>query len=72
MPVYKITINIKRTWAYFTVDGEPTRHQTPETVKLTAGPHMVHFWNDLVHATKEVTIDVPAHDDATWAGSLSD
>jgi len=47
-------------WAYFTTDADPTRHETPGTVELTAGPHRVHVWNPELHVERDITIDVPS------------
>ncbi len=71
-PTYKVQINIA-PWAYFTVDNDTTRHQTPEWVSLTAGPHQIHFTNPELHAEKTLSLDVPAHDNFRWAaGKLQD
>jgi hypothetical protein len=64
-------INVQ-PWAYFTVDGDPTQHNTPTRIQLSAGPHKIHFWNDVTGAQKDVIIDVPAHNDFKWVGKLSD
>ncbi len=54
----RVTINAN-PWAYFTVDGDPTRYQTIETVLLAPGPHTIHFDNPELHIKRDRTIDVP-------------
>ena len=50
-------------WAYFLIDGDPVRYETPMTLKLTAGPHRVTFTNPELNVSRTVTITVPANDD---------
>jgi hypothetical protein len=69
-PRYKLTVNTT-PWAYFTVDDDPEKHQTIDSVQLAPGPHRLHFWNDQLGVTKDVTVDVPAHD-SSWVGKLGD
>ncbi|HUJ56950.1 MAG TPA: hypothetical protein VLX92_00500, partial [Kofleriaceae bacterium] len=57
-------------WSNFTIDGDPTKHTTIETVQLPAGPHRFHFWNEAAGMQRDVTIDVPAPD-GKWVGSLT-
>lgn len=54
----KVTIGAT-PWADFTVDDDPTPHQTPETIALPPGPHRIHFSNARLGVTRTVTIDVP-------------
>ena len=49
--------------ADFTVDDDPTPHQTPETIRLTPGPHRIHFTNSRLGVSRTVTIVVPADRD---------
>jgi hypothetical protein len=51
-------------WAYFTVDGDPTRHETPATLRLAVGPHRVTFTNPELGVTRTVTVTVPEAGDA--------
>jgi hypothetical protein len=53
-------------WAYFTVDDDATRHETPETVELTPGPHVLHFDNPTLHIQRTTPIDVPADHDTGY------
>jgi hypothetical protein len=71
-PTYKFDVNVQGSWAYVTVDGDPAQHQTPTTLELTAGQHHLHLSNPELHADKDITIDVPAHDGAKWVGALQD
>ena len=50
-------------WAYYTVDEDGTRHETPGTVELTPGTHRLHVWNPELHVERDITIDVPADRD---------
>jgi tRNA A-37 threonylcarbamoyl transferase component Bud32 len=52
-----------RPWAYFTVDADPRRYETPATVQLTPGAHVLHFENPVARIRRDVTIDVPADRD---------
>ena len=45
-------------WAYFTVDGSPVQHETPETLELSVGAHRITFSNPQLGVTRTVTIDV--------------
>jgi len=51
-------------WAYFTVDGDPTRYETPATLKLAVGSHRVTFSNPELDVTRTVTVTVPEEGDA--------
>jgi hypothetical protein len=64
-----VTINA-RPWANFTVDGDPTPHQTVETLPLAPGPHRIHFSNPQLHVERDVTIDVPADRDLKFVEPL--
>ena len=56
---YKVEIN-SQPWSYFTVDADPTKHQTPATLSLTPGPHTIKFFgNEHFPADKTKTITVP-------------
>jgi hypothetical protein len=54
----RVTINAV-PWAYFTVDSDPTQHQTIKTIQLAPGPHVIHFANPVLKIERDVTIDVP-------------
>ncbi len=58
-------------WADFTVEGDPTVHQTPETVRLSPGPHRVTFRNPQLGVERTVTIVVPADRDHRHVEHLS-
>jgi hypothetical protein len=48
-------------WANFTIDSDPTQHQTVETVRLAPGPHVIHFANPQL-GTRDRSITVPDSD----------
>ncbi|HEY4183285.1 MAG TPA: serine/threonine-protein kinase [Kofleriaceae bacterium] len=50
-------------WAYFTVDNDPTQHQTIKTIDLTPGPHVIHFSNPILGINRDRSIDVPTDHD---------
>jgi hypothetical protein len=56
-----VTINAK-PWANFTVDKDPTVHQTMKTLQLAPGPHTIKFTNPVLAVEREVTIQVPDRD----------
>jgi len=58
----RVRINLT-PWAYYTVDGESTQHETPGTLGLTPGPHRLHVWNPELHIERDITINVPADRD---------
>ncbi|MCX5747114.1 MAG: serine/threonine-protein kinase [Proteobacteria bacterium] len=60
-PRRRVTVNAL-PWANFTVDGDPTSHQTIETIELTEGKHTLHFTNTQLGVTRDVDIEVPDHD----------
>ena len=62
-PTCKVRINLS-PWAYFTADGDATRHETPSTVELTPGKHRLHVWNPELHVERDITIHVPADRDS--------
>ncbi len=58
-----VRINTK-PWSYWTADGDPTQHTTPDPVSLSVGVHTIHFTgNPHYRADKTITIDVPDNDD---------
>jgi len=59
---HTVQINSK-PWSYFTVDSAPTQYQTFETIKLSVGPHVIHFTRDSVQ--HDVAITVPDADTLT-------
>jgi hypothetical protein len=65
----RVTINAV-PWAYFTVDGDPTQHQTIKTIQLAPGPHVIHFANPVLKIERDVTIDVPADRDTSHVERL--
>jgi serine/threonine protein kinase len=60
--MHAVKINSK-PWSYFTVDSAPAQYQTFETIKLSVGPHVVHFTRDSVQ--HDVSITVPDADSLT-------
>ncbi len=65
----KVTINAN-PWAYFTVDDDPTRYQTVETIQLAPGPHTIHFDNPELRVKKDAQIEVPTNRDITHVERL--
>lgn len=59
----KVTINALPGWSHFTVDGDPSPHQTVETIELAPGPHRIHFKHPTLGVERDVTIDVPVDRD---------
>jgi serine/threonine protein kinase len=56
------TVRVNATpWAFFTIDSDPTQHQTLDNVKLSAGPHVLHFTRDAIQRDKAIV--VPDNDD---------
>ncbi|MEJ7596396.1 MAG: protein kinase [Kofleriaceae bacterium] len=51
-------------WAYFTIDGDPTRHETPMTLRLAVGAHRVTFSNPELGVSRTVTVNVPEEGEA--------
>ncbi|MCE9576242.1 MAG: hypothetical protein K8W52_24040, partial [Deltaproteobacteria bacterium] len=68
--VRRVTIGAT-PWANFTIDDNPTQHQTPETVELGPGRHVVHFDNPELHVARDVTIDVPVDRDLRHVEPMS-
>ncbi len=58
----RVRINIT-PWAYYTADGDTTRHETPGTIDLTPGPHRLRVWNPELGISRDITIHVPADRD---------
>ncbi|MBA3451789.1 MAG: serine/threonine protein kinase [Deltaproteobacteria bacterium] len=54
----KVTINAT-PWAYFTVDNDPTQHETMKTLQLAPGKHRIQFSNPVLKVERTVTIEVP-------------
>lgn len=63
-----VTINAK-PWAYFTVDSDPTQHQTMKTIALAPGPHTLKFSNPQL-GERTVTITVPSDGDFSHVEDL--
>ncbi|HEY5925662.1 MAG TPA: serine/threonine-protein kinase [Kofleriaceae bacterium] len=60
---YKVVINSKPRWSYFTIDNDPTKYATVANLELTPGPHKLHFTgNEAFPADKIVNIVVPDKD----------
>ncbi|HEY5947115.1 MAG TPA: serine/threonine-protein kinase [Kofleriaceae bacterium] len=63
---YKVLINTKPSWSYFTVDNDPTKYQTLEPIMLAPGRHQIHFTgNQHFPADKTISITVPENDKLT-------
>jgi hypothetical protein len=58
---HRVTIN-STPWSNFTIDDDPTQHETPETVMLAPGPHRIQFRNPALHLERKTTLDVPDRD----------
>ncbi len=58
--LHTVKVNTK-PWAYFTVDDDPTQWQTMETIRLAAGPHVLHFSRPDLQP-RDVSITVPDND----------
>ena len=69
LPVVRVGINLI-PWAYYTADGDPTRHETPSTLELAPGPHRLHVWNPELRIERDLQIDVPSGQ-ATWNYSVA-
>jgi len=50
-------------WAYYTVDHDPARHETPGTIDLAPGEHRLHVWNPELHIERDIVLTVPADRD---------
>ena len=57
-PLRRVTINAL-PWANFTIDHDPTLHQTIDTLELRAGRHTLHFSNAQLGIERDVVIEVP-------------
>jgi len=65
----KVRINAT-PWAYFTVDGQGPRYQTPRLLELTPGKHTIHFENEFLKVNRDITLDVPADRDISYVEPL--
>jgi len=65
----RVTINSK-PWANYTVDDDPTQHETPSTIELAPGTHRLHFSNPISHIEKDATLTVPADRDLSHVEQL--
>jgi tRNA A-37 threonylcarbamoyl transferase component Bud32 len=68
-PARHVTIN-SQPWSNFTIDGDPTVHQTIETVALPPGPHVIHFVNPELHLEATAKVDVPSDRDIRFVQPL--
>jgi hypothetical protein len=50
-------------WAYYTVDHDAARHETPGTIDLAPGEHHLHVWNPELHIERDIVLTVPADRD---------
>ena len=58
----RVRVNVT-PWAYYTVDGDGTHHETPSYIELAPGRHRLHAWNPALDVERDFTIDVPADRD---------
>ncbi len=65
----KVTLGA-RPWARFTVDADATAHETPETVELTPGRHVIHFENPELGVRRDVPLVVPEDRDLSYVENL--
>ncbi len=66
----KVTINAT-PWAYFTVDSDPTQHETVKTLQLAPGKHRIQFSNPVLKIERTVMIEVPEDRDYTHVERLN-
>ena len=66
----KVTINAI-PWANFTVDDDPTAHQTMENLQLTDGPHTIHFVNPQLGVSRDKLIEVGPDRDLRFVERLA-
>ena len=59
---HSVVVNAK-PWAYFTIDDNPKRYETPDTVHLGVGAHVIHFSNG--DARRDTAVTVPDSDALT-------
>jgi serine/threonine protein kinase len=57
---HTVMVNVAPGWAYFTVDAQAEQLQTLATVRLPAGPHVIHFTQG--ELKRDVAITVPDDD----------
>ena len=55
----RVRINLT-PWAFYTVDGDATRYETPSTIELTPGSHRLRVWNPELRIERDIVINVPA------------
>jgi serine/threonine protein kinase len=58
----RVRINLT-PWAYYTVDHDTTRHETPGIIDLAPGEHRLHVWNPELHIERDIVLAVPADRD---------
>ncbi len=68
LPLHTVKIN-SSPWSYFTVDADPAQHETLDTIRVTAGPHTIHFTRDAIH--HDVAIIVPDNEAFTVTQDMS-
>ncbi len=59
LTLHTVKIN-SSPWSYFTVDADATRHETLDTIRVTAGTHTIHFTRETIH--HDVVVTVPDDD----------
>jgi serine/threonine protein kinase len=69
LPPRRVTLGA-RPWARFTIDSDPAPHETPETVVLAPGKHIIHFENPEMAIRRDVPIVVPADRDLAYVENL--
>jgi len=68
LPLHTVKIN-SSPWSYFTVDAGPAKHETLDAIRVTAGPHTIHFTRDAIH--HDVAIIVPDNEAFTVTQDMS-
>ena len=68
LTLHTVKIN-SSPWSYFTVDADATRHETLETIRVTAGTHTIHFTREITH--HDVVVTVPDDDAFTVTQDMS-
>jgi hypothetical protein len=65
---HKVMVNAV-PWAFFTVDDTAEQLQTMATIRLAAGPHVLHFSHNAMH--RDLPIQVPDDDQLKIVVDLS-
>ncbi|HEY3806845.1 MAG TPA: serine/threonine-protein kinase [Kofleriaceae bacterium] len=68
LALHKVMVNAV-PWAFFTVDDTAEQLQTMATIRLAAGPHVLHFSHNAMH--RDLAIQVPDDDQLKIVVDLS-